>query len=386
MGMTLSREFVHLGQPLACDLLNTDGLVVFRKGFVVTTPASLDMMLNMDLYPRVDAAAPPAAPVAQRSKTITLPRFPRIDTEKGLTPLRRIDALADDIYDCCTRMCDASGPALKKIASLVTEARRLYAEHGAACIAAIHFHHTKPASCLHPLYSLFLVELLAPAGDGGENRMRVAGAALTANLGMHEYHDQWANQLGPLNEEQKQQVRNHPERSVQRLKTAGINDPLWFAIVRQHHERLDGSGYPQGLSGDRVLNEALLLGLIDRYLSFVMPRANRKWVHPTTALKTIYGDVRAYGERNVNTFIKRIGVYPPGTSVRLANGEVAVVTRHQVGRSAQPTVVSVGTGANHFYSCAIPRDTALPEFAVKSLYVPDLEVESNPALMVSSWL
>ena len=383
--MTLSTDFIQLGQPIACDLLNRDGLVVFRKGFVVTTSASLHMMLNMDLHPRVDAVAPPAMPIMQRSKTVTLPRFPRIDTEKGLAPLRWIDKLADEINDWRTRMSNAP-PALDKITGVVTEARRLYAKHSAACIAAIHFHHRKPASCLHPLYSLFLVELLASAGDGGKSHVRFASAALTANLGMLEYHDQWANQQGPLNEEQKQQVRSHPERSVQRLKAAGVHDPLWFAIVRQHHERLDGSGYPQGLSGDRVLNEALLLGLIDRYLSFVMPRVNRKWVHPTAALKTIYGDVGAYGERNVNTFIKRIGVYPPGTSVRLANGEVAVVTHHQIGRSAHPTVVSVGTGANHFFSAAVPRDTALPEFAVKSLYIPDLDAESNPALMVSSWL
>lgn len=384
--MKLSTDFIQLGQPIACDLLNRDGLVVFRKGFVVSTPASLHMMLNMDLHPRIDAAAPPAMPITQRSKTITLPRFPRIDTEKGLAPLRWIDKLADEINDWRTRMGNAPSPALDRITGIVTEARRLYAAHGAACIAAIHFHHSKPASCLHPLYSLFLVELLAPAGDGGQCHARFASAALTANLGMLEYHDQWANQQGPLNEEQKQRLGNHPERSVQRLKAAGVNDPLWFAIVRQHHERLDGSGYPQGLSGDRVLNEALLLGLIDRYLSFVMPRTNRKWVHPTAALKTIYGDVGAYGERNVNAFIKRIGVYPPGTSVRLANGEVAVVTHHQIGRSAHPKVVSVGTGANHFYGDAVSRDTALPEFAVKSLYVPDLDVESNPALMVSSWL
>lgn len=384
--MKLFRELICLGQPLTCDLLNRDGVVVFRKGFVVTTPASLHTMLNMDLHPRTDGAAPPVTRVTQSSTVIRRPRFPRIDTEHGLAPLRMIDALADDIEDCFAAMSYAPGTTRKKIPGIVAEARRLYAAHGAACIAAIHFHHSKPASCLHPLYSMFLVELLAPASDGGTSHGRFAGAALTANLGMHEYHDQWANQQGPLNDEQKRQVRNHPEKSVQRLKAAGINDPLWFAIVRQHHERLDGSGYPQGLSGDRVLNEALLLGLIDRYLSFVMPRVNRKWVHPTAALKTIYGDVGAYGERNINTFIKRVGVYPPGTSVRLANGEVAVVTHHQIGRSAHPKVVSVGLGADQFYSTAVPRDTELPEFAVKSLYVPDLDEESNPALMVTSWL
>jgi HD-GYP domain-containing protein (c-di-GMP phosphodiesterase class II) len=233
---------------------------------------------------------------------------------------------------------------------------------------------------------MFLVELLAPALMlGKESHARLSHVALTANLGMYEFQDQWANQAGPLSDEQKQQVRRHPEVSVERLKALGVDDPIWFGIVRQHHERADGSGYPLGLSGDKVLREALVLGMIDRYLSFVMPRANRKWTHPTAALKIIYEDASAYGSEHINTFIQQLGVYPPGTSVRLINGEIAVVINHEIGKSAHPRVMSVINAGGIPLGRPIERDSAEPDSRIKGLYLPDPAREANPATLVNCW-
>jgi HD-GYP domain-containing protein (c-di-GMP phosphodiesterase class II) len=234
---------------------------------------------------------------------------------------------------------------------------------------------------------MFLVELLAPALPlGKDSHIRLSHVALTANLGMYEFQDQWANQDGPLDDQQKQQVRRHPETSVERLKAVGVDDPVWFGIVRQHHERADGTGYPLGLSGSKVLREALVLGMIDRYLSFVMPRTNRKWTHPTAALKIIYEDAAAYGAENIKIFIQQLGVYPPGTSVRLHNGEIGVVIKHEIGRSAHPMVVSVKSAAGVPLNKPLERDTMTPEYKVKGLYLPDPSREANPATLIDCWM
>jgi hypothetical protein len=362
------------------------GMVVFRKGFVVSNETSMQMMLKMQLRPR-PAPGGPGSPDKRTPNASPQPVLPDSASEKGLGPFVRIDRLADRLANCYRSICHSPSPAAgDDMLQLADEARELYAEHSMACLAGIHFRHTKPVSCLHPLYSLFLVEMLAPAFDGGQPSGRLCKAAFTANLGMYELQDEWAKQSGPLDDEQQRQLRNHPEMSVQRLRAVGIDDPLWFAIVRQHHERANGSGYPLGLAADHVLNEALVLGLIDRYLSFVMPRASRTWVHPTAALKKIHDDADACRADIIALFLKRLGVYPPGTSVRLHNGDVAVITHHDVSRPAHPRTVSVGTGANAFFVEPVERDTRQAEYGIKGLYVPDLDNEVNPALMVRSWL
>lgn len=364
-----------LGTPVPWDLCTADGKVMFRKGFVCNTEDSLARIGQLELFFDIPQPAPGAVPGADED---TAPPAPG--------PFGAIDNLADQLDACFMEVIQSIQPAAQRVVEMAAAVRQLYAEHTSPCLAAIHFRHNKPSSSLHPIYSMFLIELLAPALMlGRESHIRLSQAALTANLGMYEFQDQWANQAGPLSDEQKLQVRRHPEVSVERLKTLSIDDPIWFAIVRQHHERADGSGYPMGLSGSKVLREALILGMLDRYLAFVMPRANRKWTHPTAALKIIYEDAAAYGTEHIKTFIQQLGVYPPGTSVRLANGEIAVVVNHEIGKSARPLVMSIGRSASEPFEQAVERDTAKPEYKLKGLYLPDPEREANPATLVPSW-
>jgi hypothetical protein len=304
----------------------------------------------------------------------------------------RIGRLADEYSRWCADACRASSDdekqsAARRFAEIGSAVRKLYAEHTSSCIAAVHCFHDKPVSSLHSIYSAFLIELLIPAFEQDTvSHKLLFNAALTANLGMYEFQDQWAAQTEAFSEEQKAQVHAHTEVSVQRLAGLGIDNPLWMTLVRQHHERADGGGYPRGRAGHAVLNGALLIGLIDRYLSFVMPRTSRQWVHPTVALKRIYEDSAAYRADNISIFIRRLGVYPPGTSVRLVNGEIAVVISHQLGRSANPAVVSIGTSADAMFDEPVSRDTSQPMYRVKGLYIPDLNREPNPARRVRSWV
>lgn len=382
----LTAEMISMGTPVPWDLCTEDGRVVFRKGFVINTETGLRRILNMELFLAQESTAndPASTPVSVSSES-TASAAPDPETlDSG--PFRRIDDLADALADCFSDINKNPRHSADKIAGMVAAARQLYALHTAPCLASIHFHHNKALACLHPIYSVFLVELIAkPLGFEAAARDRLANAALTANIGMFEFHDQWSNQDGPLNDVQFKQLRAHPLTSVERLGVCGISDDLWLQMIAQHHERSDGSGYPNGLFGYGVMREALVLGVIDYYLALVMPRGTRKMQHPTATLKKIYEDAALYEPRIISTMIQQLGVYPPGTSVRLANGEIAVITQNNAAKSGRPSVVSVARAANDFLPQPIERDTTEREFRIDGLYQPDLDTERNPATIVQSW-
>ena len=138
--------------------------------------------------------------------------------------------------------------------------------------AAVHFNHGRSYPSLHSIYSLFLARQVANVRGYDETRRNaLASAALTANIGMIEFHDEWAHQSGPLTDGQNQIRLQHPDHSAERLQALGVSDSLWLQIVRQHHELEDGSGYPLGLSGEDILESARVVGMVDRYRASLPP-------------------------------------------------------------------------------------------------------------------
>lgn len=208
-------------------------------------------------------------------------------------------------------------------------------------------------------------------------------AALTMNIGMLELQDDLQKQQDPLSEEQKAVVHAHPRKSTDMLEAVGVDDTLWLAAVLQHHEQADGSGYPHGLTGENISEAAKLVQLADLYTARVTPRAYRTSVQSNVALRDIFLE-RGKGVDPMIAahFIKDIGIYPPGTLVRLLNGEVAVVS-HQTGKTNTPIVHSLIGPRGAPLGCAIRRNTADERYAIRDVIdTHKLDIKIN---MVAIW-
>lgn len=145
---------------------------------------------------------------------------------------------------------------------------------------------------------------------------------------------------------------------------AGVGDPLWLEAVLHHHERLDGSGYPHGLRGDDIPHLARLLGIVDIYTAMLRPRTYRDAVPARMALRNIFLERgKQVDEALATLLIKELGVYPPGTLVRLANDEIGVVL-HRGGDAAHPQVSRLMTAEGYRASVAVVRDTHAAEFQI----------------------
>jgi len=206
-------------------------------------------------------------------------------------------------------------------------------------------------------------------------------AALTMNIGMARLHDDLARQDRPLTEAQRTAVRSHPEVGVAMLRQLGVGDQTWLQLVQDHHEHIAGDGYPEG---KRELNQATqLLRMADVYVARISPRLSRSGLLPHAAARDIYlgpdGQPSALGA----AFIKTVGVYIPGSYVRLANGEVAVVVRR--GRRANaPVAYSIVSREGMPLGEPRLRDTADRLYEVKgSVKSDEVKVRVQPARLLA---
>jgi len=112
------------------------------------------------------------------------------------------------------------------------------------------------------------------------------------------------------------------EKMVQVPETAAL-------IARQHHERFDGTGYPYNLKGDEISPAAQMAGIVDVFDAITADRCYHNGMDQVSALRKIYSMRDShFNERLVQRFIRCVGVYPPGTVVRLASGRIGVVVEN----------------------------------------------------------
>lgn len=112
-------------------------------------------------------------------------------------------------------------------------------------------------------------------------------------------------------------------------------------VVAEHHELLDGSGYPAGLRGDQIHPLSQLLTVVDVYEERVHQLTDEPGVTPTNALRSLYRDAERgiFPADAVAALISLLGIYPPTTAVLLNSGERAVIKEHHPDTPLQPRVV-----------------------------------------------
>jgi HD-GYP domain-containing protein (c-di-GMP phosphodiesterase class II) len=124
-------------------------------------------------------------------------------------------------------------------------------------------------------------------------------------------------------------------------ETPGI-EPRVIAVVKTHRERLNGSGFPQHLRGDKIPLLGKIAGIVTFYDETTNPRGEQFPIAPSKAVAKMY-ELRntEFQEELVVEFIRAIGLYPTGTLVELNTGEVGVVVEQNFERRLKPKILVV---------------------------------------------
>lgn len=349
---------VQVGAPLPWTLFDAEGRLLKRKGAMVENPAVLVSLAKLAMY-RLGME-----PVAERSPE-----------ERQKAPFFIIGEMMGRLTDMLrTIAAGQESNALTRLHALARDIQVMCGKDADAALAAIHLDREGKYVVRHLLHSALLVELVAyRLNYSPDDRHRIVCAALSANVGMLELQESLQHQ-GEVTQAQRQEINHHPEESVTLLRQAGVEDPLWLEIVLQHHECVDGSGYPRGLKGDALHQAARLIALADIYHAKISGRLYRAAMLPTHALRQVFlGQGNKIDQELAKVFIKEVGVYPPGTFVTLMNGDLAVVT-HRGQDGISPKVASLITPRSTAYPRPVPRDTSLKEFSIRETAVRDATI------------
>jgi putative nucleotidyltransferase with HDIG domain len=123
-------------------------------------------------------------------------------------------------------------------------------------------------------------------------------------------------------------------------------------VVAQHHEHCDGSGFPLRLGADKLSMPARIVALVNRYDKLCNPNLVAKALTPHEALAQLFaGSAHQFDKAVMASFIKMMGVYPPGSTVQLSDERFALVVNVNAGRPLKPTVL--------VHDARVPRDEAL---------------------------
>lgn len=156
----------------------------------------------------------------------------------------------------------------------------------------------------------------------------------------------------------------HPKYGVDLLKITKVFPEDVMPIIDQHHEYLDGSGYPYGLKGDKIDKLAQIVAMVNVYDNLCHPSDGRPGLTPSTALSHMYKNLRPrVNENYLNMLIRLLGVYPPGSVVALSDGRVGLVMSVNSEDLLNPDIL--------LYDPEIPRSDALTINLAKT----DIKVE-----------
>ncbi|MBT2287560.1 HD-GYP domain-containing protein [Paenibacillus albidus] len=197
----------------------------------------------------------------------------------------------------------------------------------------------------HSLNVCLYTLVLGIAHGYSQEELHVIGmGALLHDIGKTQIPAKIVHKPGMLSDEEFRHMKAHTEIGYRILKDEP-NIPLLAAhCALQHHERIDGSGYPRGLKGPEIHEYAKWLGVADSYDAMTSNRIYKKAMLPHQAVEALYvGSGTLYEQEHLELFRDRVIIYPMGLTVRLSNGESGVVVKIDPTTPHRP-VVRVLTG------------------------------------------
>jgi HD-GYP domain-containing protein (c-di-GMP phosphodiesterase class II) len=226
----------------------------------------------------------------------------------------------------------------------------------------------------HALQTAVVCDVYGHAvGKSQEQRAELIQAALTMNIAMLELQRELEWQSTPPSPEQRRQIYEHPQRGRERLEALGVRNETWLRAVAEHHESPDGSGYPTGCLS--ASPEADILAVADRYCAMLSRRGLRDSMASNRAAQSLYCAVQGPRQSLATQLIDIFGQHPPGSLVRLVNGEIGIVIRRCNAHQSE-LVCAVATAAGEPLPELVLRNTGEPVHVIVGS-VPDRDFKGT---------
>ncbi|GAB2844990.1 cyclic di-GMP phosphodiesterase [Pseudoduganella ginsengisoli] len=306
------------------------------------------------------SAAAPAPAVAQRA-----PRIPRAPLS-SIAPvsldreLKQASVLIkksrDAVHSMFTEARMGKAVAVEDAMPLVEEISESVMRNAGAMIGLARLKTADDYTYMHSVAVCALMIALGKQLKLDDEQIRQAGlAGLLHDIGKMAVPPPILNKPGKLTDEEFNAVKQHPSQGHQMLlETPGMPDAA-LDVCLHHHEKIDGTGYPEGLKGGQISVFARMGAICDVYDAITSNRPYKQGWCPAESLRRMAEWSKGhFDEHMFAAFIKCIGIYPVGTLVRLKSERLGVVVEQASGQSLIKPKVRV------FYS-ARARSYVRPE-------------------------
>ena len=165
---------------------------------------------------------------------------------------------------------------------------------------------------------------------------------LLFDVGKMKLPEKLINNPNRYNSTEVKMVKKHVDYSVEIVQSIrGVNDDV-FQMVKTHHERHNGEGYPKGLKGNDIPLFGKIAGIIDCYDALTSDRVFVSAISPHDAIRKLYdwSDIDFQSEL-VEQFIQMLGIYPVGTIIELSDGRIGVVVAHHRAWRLRPKIMLI---------------------------------------------
>ncbi len=385
----VSVDSIRLHQPLPFRLMDKDGVLLAKKSFVIDSRAMLEDFARRGGGLFIDVADSEAH---HRAYVDRLQGMVRDNKPLGEIASAKLEQLNNrnvqedenpdwlDLQIQANALLRDSQPshALDRLERLSAQLGRFSRRNpDGTLFALIHLSSTEMQmySATHALLVAVMCSLAAREvlRWSAEQESTLCKAALTMNVSMAALQDQLARQVEAPNAAQRQVIDHHAAQSVQTLVEWGIADTDWLEAVRDHHTQVPGPLRER----TQAQQYARLIQRADMFAARLAPRAARSPISPAAAMQACYFDENRQIDDAGAALIKAVGIYQPGSFVRLATDEVAVVVKRGINTSTPRVAVLVNRSGMPTLE-PIMRETSTRDYRiVASVAQRDVKVQLN---------
>jgi HD-GYP domain-containing protein (c-di-GMP phosphodiesterase class II) len=188
--------------------------------------------------------------------------------------------------------------------------------------------------------ALYLISLGRQLGFPKRELSYLGLIGMLADVGKIKLPRALLDKPGMLAPSEYRLIKEHVRLGLDAMREAGTLPPEVELGIAQHHERLDGSGYPKGLKGNDISIYGRMAAIADSFAALITPRAYANPSAPQDALMNLYEWAgTSFHEPLVEQFVQAVGVFPVGSLVELSSGEVSIVVAHNRVRRLEPRVL-----------------------------------------------